>query len=56
MDDPQRRRSGGRAHARRSGSRATPSTSLTRNPFEVLGEEGLALMSQRRYRPRGGRR
>ena len=48
MDDPQRRRSGGRAarQALRLASHAEHVPFLTRKlaPFEVLGEEGLALI------------
>ncbi|HEV7604234.1 MAG TPA: trimethylamine methyltransferase family protein, partial [Candidatus Limnocylindrales bacterium] len=48
MDDPQRRRSGGRAarQALRLAAHAEHVPFLTRKlaPFEVLGEEGLALI------------
>ena len=61
MDDPQRRRSGGRAarQALRLASHAEHIPFLTRKlaPFEVLGEEGLALIEQNAdIDPRGGRR
>ncbi|MFL5646811.1 MAG: trimethylamine methyltransferase family protein, partial [Chloroflexota bacterium] len=50
MDDTQRRRSGGRAarQALRLASHAEHVPFLTRKlaPFEVLGEEGLALIEQ----------
>ena len=50
MDDPQRRRSGGRAarQALRLACHAEHIPFLTRKlaPFEVLGEEGLALIEQ----------
>ena len=60
MDDPQRRRSGGRAarQALRLATHAEHVPYLTRKlaPFEVLGEEGLvAHRAQRRHDPRGGR-
>jgi len=48
MDDPQRRRSGGRAarQALRLASHAEQVPYLTRKlaPFEVLGEEGLSII------------
>jgi len=50
MDDPQRRRSGGRAarQALRLATHAEHIPFLTRKlaPFEVLGEEGLSLIEE----------